>query len=114
MDRRRVEDRSPDSLLLADANVIEAVANSRRQHALDALRERATVDVGELAAIVRRRENLPPTATEEVRLTLYHVHLPKLAAAGLVRFEPESESVTFDPPTELEARLNALFAFTED
>lgn len=48
---------------------------------------------------------------ERVRVSLYHVHLPKLAEAGLVEYDPEQKLVE---PTErldqVQSHLSALIA----
>ena len=46
---------------------------------------------------------------ERIRTSLYHKHIPKLVAAGLLNFDEQSEMVTFDRTTaQLEVVTEAV------
>jgi DNA-binding transcriptional ArsR family regulator len=82
----------------------ELLANRRRRHALTYLRDRPRerVSVEELTSQVIARELVEGDGTvdpESVRATLLHVHLPKLAEAGLVDYDAET-SVAYLPPRD--------------
>jgi len=69
----------------------EALADSRRQFVLWYLSQRSdTVLIDELAEQLARWCEKPQA---HIRLSLYHVQLPKLADAGLIRYDTEQETV---------------------
>lgn len=71
--------------------IFELLRPERRRNALYALYQRAdAVAVADLAEAVASREDADP---ERVTAALYHVHLPKLAAAGVVDFDREEGRV---------------------
>jgi len=73
------------------------LANDRRRHLLDILEGvDATVRVRRLAERIGEREAAVDERVdvESVLLTLHHVHLPKLADADVVAYDPEDRTVT--------------------
>lgn len=48
------------------------------------------------------------TDREQLAIQLYHNHLPKLAAHGVVAFEPENQAVRYQSDEEFERILDAL------
>lgn len=101
-DRGRRGEESTDQLF-------DALADERRRVVLDSLFESGTpVDVGRLARRVAARERRggegdrgpPADAVHRVRVSLHHVHLPKLDDAGLVEYDPDGQAVrtVADPP----------------
>lgn len=86
--------RSSETAEMTPDRVFDLLESSRRRHALAHLSERSTrIPLDELATIVAARENDEETSDvdeevkEQVQLSLFHVHLPKLEAAGLVEFD---------------------------
>ncbi|MBX0295680.1 DUF7344 domain-containing protein [Haloarcula nitratireducens] len=80
--------------------VYGALADDRRRAMLSILTDRTTaVDVATLARTVAARETGTPVddVDEEtvipVRTSIYHVHLPKLANAGIIRYNEEQQTV---------------------
>lgn len=70
----------------------------RRRHVLVVLSERTTsLELGELAAEIAAREagvDAPPAAAPtDLTIDLHHVHLPKLAEAGVLDYDLESREV---------------------
>lgn len=80
--------------------VYEVLADERRRRAVASLAEaRPPVDGGTLARSVAAAEADAPTEAvsddraKRVHAKLYHVHLPKLDAAGLVEYDAEDDTV---------------------
>ncbi|WP_149797885.1 DUF7344 domain-containing protein [Halorubrum xinjiangense] len=79
--------------------VFAAVAHERRRTVLDALRATGgdAADLDALVEAVCDDADGPSPAVDEdrrrVRAALRHIHLPKLAAAGLVTYDNETEQV---------------------
>lgn len=73
------------------------LAVKRRRLALAALEGRdGAVELQELAREVATREGIETEdgdAFERVAVTLHHVHLPKLAEAGILEYDPEARRV---------------------
>lgn len=91
-------------LSLDDAPV-DVLTDRRRRRVLACLRERdAPMALADLARdVAARASNASPAdvsvdRARRVRIDLYHVHLPKLADAGLVAFDADERTVR---PTEL-------------
>lgn len=74
------------------------LAVERRRLALDVLCERTTsLELGELAAEIAAREagfDAPPAeAPVDLTIDLHHAHLPKLAEAGVLEYDPDTREV---------------------
>lgn len=86
------------------------LASERRREVLSYLTPRAgeRVDADELLAAVAADERPGPgPSTHRVRVEtdLHHVHLPKLADAGVVEFDPVEGAVTDEGTAEIEVFL---------
>lgn len=93
-------------------SVFVALGNERRRHVLAALDDRATpATLPDLARFVAARESghdptgVPAARYRSVRVTLWHVHLPKLAEAGLVERHEGGVSLVDTPVAEQAADL---------
>ncbi len=96
--------------------VAETVGHPRRRIVLAHLIEQQRpVLLDDLAVVVARREYDSPSDedVEEVLTTLYHQHLPKLAAAHIVEYDGEGDWISVELTKEatplrasLEASLN--------
>jgi len=89
------------------------LADRRRRHVLYHLTQASgSVDVDELVAAVAERERPDAEADpgddlrRRIQLSLYHVHLPKLEGAGVVRFSRGSGRVELDDPGLVRAFLD--------
>ena len=77
----------------------QALADSRRRLALFWLLRHRSLTLADLAELVTEREesaDITEIADECIRdtyLSLYHTHVPQLEAAGLVRYDQESDLV---------------------
>lgn len=80
------------------------LANERRRAALRYLadRPREPVPVSRLADAVETETG------ERALVALHHDHVPKLAAAGVVEYDAESERVRYLPHAEIEELLAFL------
>lgn len=86
--RRAVEARSAAGDVSEDVLdlICGLLAHSLRRGALTALETHGTLDVCELATHVALAH--PELSDDEVALRLHHVHLPRLADAGAVEYDP--------------------------
>jgi DNA-binding transcriptional ArsR family regulator len=98
-----------------DSSVDEAlrlIADGRRRRVLHTLRESdGTVTVTAIVdRIVAAERDVTDgsVAPRSVRTSLHHVHLPKLAAAGVVEFDVESGEVRYRPDETVEDVLTAV------
>jgi len=75
-----------------------ALAHRQRRRVLAVLRSaEGTLTLTDLALELARRDGDGPVeGIDELRVSLYHQHLPKLASAGLVAFDPDAETVALD------------------
>jgi len=89
---------SSDKLVL-DA-VFECLSEQRRREVIAELRVRGSASLRELVDAVAHTGDRP----ERVELELHHRHLPKLADAGLVEYDPQDRVVE---PTDRTAAVDA-------
>ncbi len=80
------------------------MANRRRRHVLAYLRGHPHEDIAidDLTSRVIARELMDgdgPVDPESVSATLHHVHLPKLADAGLIEYDADAH-VVYTPPLD--------------
>lgn len=97
--------------------VFEALTDQRRRFLCHALRTSPRWDLGRLAATIAAWESDSPVSTvpdrerERLYLSLYHSHVPALAALDVVDFEGHTETVTqgerFDEVTQMLAYLES-------
>lgn len=78
------------------------LADERRRITVEVLAERgATVPFEELAAAVDARERDEHVeageASDRVRIALHHVHLPMLAEAGVLAYDPRTKRIEIRP-----------------
>lgn len=87
-------------------DVFDAMANERRRQVVAVLAGESTAT--DLSTLVDRVANRLPSdrtdptsrpALRQLRVSLHHQHLPKLAAAGLVEYDAEAETVESTPMT---------------
>ncbi len=96
--------------------VLSMLANERRRHLLSFLTDRSgeTVPVDVLADAVMEPERPAPgplSHRRRVQIDLHHVHLPKLADAGVIEHDPVESTVKYVGPDELAGLLDATAAF---
>lgn len=91
-----------DHANLSPTVVFSLLSNPRRRHALGHLVKRlGAAPLGELAEQIALREGDPSRDRYERIVTgFYHVHLPRLVEAGVVRYDPDRETVALVVPSE--------------
>lgn len=84
-----------DATDLAPAAVFDLLADDRRRYALHYLSTAVgAVELADLAEQVTLREgDATEDRYERVRTDLYHHHVPRLADAGVARYDPDRETV---------------------
>ncbi|KDS90139.1 hypothetical protein FK85_21410 [Halorubrum saccharovorum] len=71
-------------------------------------------------AIIEHNHHTPPTEADnetvtQVRINLHHVHLPKLAEAGFIQYDPERKAVESTPQIgREESHLSTILAMDPD
>lgn len=74
------------------------LATARRRYALYCVAETTTLStnelVDELAALEGCTSESDPSR-DEIELTLRHTHLPKLSAAGVIDYDPDRSTVSY-------------------
>lgn len=87
---------------LSPSVVFSLLAHPRRRHALAYLAKRVGgVPLGEVAEHVALAEGDPSRDRYERIVTgLYHAHLPGMIEAGIVRYDPDRETVALVVPPE--------------
>lgn len=87
---------------LAPTERYRLLAADRRRLAIEILvQEQSAVERTALAAEMARRETEgepDSDAIRDVELSLHHVHLPKLAAAGVIGEYPETQPIELAEP----------------
>ena len=93
---------SEDSI--AFDSVLDLCQNQHRRIVLGTLaEEQRSLTLNDLTKVVLKYNHQTPITEAsadvliEIRLSLYHVHLPKLASEGLINYDPERQLVE---PTE--------------
>lgn len=80
---------------------LRLLVDEHRRHLLYLLREHGEMPIDDLSDVLAgwlaiRHDDGVATSDdrEEIRLRLFHVHVPKLVAAGLAEFDEASDAVT--------------------
>lgn len=91
--------------------LLSMMADQQRRAVLRVLLERSdeAMSVDELVATLTDEESRSPDDQQETAkkttISLYHVHLPKLAEAGLVEFDQQSDTVRYRATDTVETVL---------
>jgi hypothetical protein len=87
---------SSNALVSRTDTVVAALANHRRRAILTYLQQSqsGTATVEELASFIAEHEDEQSRTTldtdrQNIMMSLHHTHLPKLADAGLITYEPD-------------------------
>lgn len=93
---------------------LRLLSNERRRQVLTHLRQAAdgALSFDDLLEAVYEDgsdpDHHPRRERENLAIQLHHTHLPKLAAQGLVEFEPRSGVVRYHSDEQVERMLDAL------
>lgn len=93
--------------------LFDALADEHRRLVLYYLRDRESADLDELATVVSGwlqarapdHDRVTSDDREQVRVALHHVHLPRLADAGFVGYDPDATVATLAGATDLLAPI---------
>lgn len=92
---------APSTKPLAADDVFDALADERRRFILWCLQTYETpmelIEIAEEIVVLETDTevaNGPDVGLETVHTSLYHVHVPKLADAGIVDYDPDRDVVT--------------------
>lgn len=104
----------PVSGSLSIDDTLEILTDRRRRHVLEYCVSAAgeTVEVDDLVEHLAERHECPSGVGDRaaVRTSLHHVHLPMLAAKGVVDFDPRSGQLRYRPDDRLEEWLERVRA----
>lgn len=94
--------------------VLGVLSDQRRRYALYYLQDQTTATLQEVAAQVatweteRGEQAAESVQTDQVYTDFYHRHLPKLADANLIEYDPREELVRYDCPKQLERVIDII------
>ncbi|WP_232700499.1 DUF7344 domain-containing protein [Halobacterium wangiae] len=88
-------EKPPAAAELSEHDQYRLLANERRRVTVDVLADQSSpLTLGELATAVDARENdLGSERQRVLEVRLHHVHLPMLADAGVLDYDPETNRV---------------------
>lgn len=94
----------------------DLLSSARRRHLISYLLERQdeTVAVDDVIDWLTREEHPdrgPIAHRERVAIDIHHVHIPKLANAGVIEHDPVAETIRYDGPEALASLLAATKEF---
>ncbi|WP_135302749.1 DUF7344 domain-containing protein [Haloarcula amylovorans] len=106
-------DEDSETGVLPDADSVELLASRRRRTLLGLLidAERTDHSLESLATAIaqtERESGLGAIPSHRVAVSLYHVHLPKLDAAGVLDYDRETNRVRYCGDERIEAWLAAI------
>lgn len=82
-------DKETRTVGLSERGRDELLVASRRRVALAILDERTEpLEIDELAAAIAKREADEAVSVERIAIMLHHTHLPRIADAGVVDYDP--------------------------
>ncbi|WP_266082899.1 DUF7344 domain-containing protein [Haladaptatus caseinilyticus] len=89
--------------------VCQILSSSYRRQVLSYLQTK-DADVANLDELVTHihTKNGTPTTTEQVRISLLHTHLPKLADYGVIEYDRRNKDIRYRDGTKLEDFLEAI------
>jgi len=93
---------------------LRLLADRHRRILLDQLREDPVTTRDDLADVLRRVDSDSESDTDgETRrrrfaVELHHIHLPALADAGVIEYDPDDGTVVYRPDERVERLLDAL------
>lgn len=105
---RDIRTNSGRSLSVTDQ--CELLSNRRRQRLLSYLMENANTAIAIDRLITHLQSVEADAESENIRLALEHLHLPKLEQAGLITYTSDGDAVEYHPHDQFEE----LFAFLEE
>ncbi|WP_456071298.1 DUF7344 domain-containing protein [Haladaptatus caseinilyticus] len=95
--------------VLSPSKACQILSSSYRRHLLSYLqtRDADVADFDELVTYIHMKSEKEAT-TEQVRILLLHIHLPKLAKYGVIEYDRQNKDVRYHDDTNLESVLDIL------
>lgn len=89
---------------------LEAISDPHRRLLIELLRRQTgrTWSLEELSACLGHADTVDDGTTNDLVHRLYHVHLPKLEAVGLVDVDHDRDLIRYHPSERVERVLDAL------
>lgn len=85
---------------ISPSEIYAILADPVRRGLLQILQEAETVTVNGVAGLLADNDQLQQDDPDQLKIQLYHKHLPKLAGMGLVSYEEETETIRQNSLTE--------------
>ncbi|ODR80228.1 hypothetical protein BG842_06110 [Haladaptatus sp. W1] len=86
------------------------LADHRRRVLLQCLRNTdASLSVSALVTeLTQRDEQVSPDESTNTEIAVHHIHLPKLADAGVVEYDQSAQQATYSAPPQVDALLEEM------
>lgn len=96
--------------------VLEVLQHRLRREVIEYFQDvsQRTVAVDELVDHLARDWPGDPPSRDRLSVVLYHHHLPRLADAGVVEFDPERDSLRYRPDADIEEWLTRIQGWERD
>ncbi|WP_435158878.1 DUF7344 domain-containing protein [Haladaptatus sp. DFWS20] len=86
------------------------LANHRRRVLLQCLRDtEAPIPISVLVTeLTQRDEHVSPNESINTEIAVHHIHLPKLADAGVIEYDHSAQQAAYTAPPQVDALLEEL------
>jgi hypothetical protein len=107
-DRHAIGDRSTTKGQLT--LLYKLLANHRRRVLLQCLRDtEAPIPISVLVTeLTQRDEHVSPNESINTEIAVHHIHLPKLADAGVIEYDQSTQQAAYSAPPQVDALLEEL------
>jgi hypothetical protein len=107
-DRHAIGDRSTTKKQLT--LLYKLLADHQRRILLQYLRDtEAPIPISALVAeLAQRDERVLPDESTNTEIVMHHIHLPKLADAGVIEYDQSAQQAIYSAPPQVDALLEEL------
>ncbi len=90
--------------------LFKLLADHRRRVLLQYLRDNeAPMPISALVtALTQRVEQISPDENTDIEITVHHIHLPKLADAGVIEYDQSAQQAAYTAPPQVDALLEEM------